>query len=82
MGRKYLIFLLADDSLIFSHATIPECQQIISLLEVYEKTTTLKINREKTSLYFSTNTSATTKREIGSLFSKPTPLMKGIMVSL
>ena len=41
----YLFF--ADDCIIFCRATMEECRQVASVLEVYEKESRQKLNREK-----------------------------------
>ena len=46
----------ADDCIIFCRATEEECRQVVSVLEVYEKESGQRLNREKTSLFFSKNT--------------------------
>ncbi|KAL0003907.1 hypothetical protein SO802_011468 [Lithocarpus litseifolius] len=50
---SYLFF--AEDCIIFCRATMEECRQVTSVLEVYEKESGQKLNREKTSLFFSKN---------------------------
>lgn len=51
----------ADDSILFCRASIFEWQHIQSILETYEIATGQTINKEKTSLMFSSKTSPTTK---------------------
>ena len=46
----------ADDSIIFCRATVAECEEVAKVLEVYEEESGQKLNREKTSLFFSRNT--------------------------
>ena len=46
----------ADDCIIFCRATMEECRQVASVLEVHEKELRQKLNREKTLLFFSKNT--------------------------
>ena len=46
-----------DDSLIFCRATNGDCAQIAEVLATYEKESGKKLNKEKTSLFFSKNTS-------------------------
>ena len=52
----YLFF--ADDSIIFCRATMEECKQVAKVLDTYEKESGQKINKDKTSLFFSKNTRA------------------------
>ena len=46
----------ADDSVIFCNATREERMQVAKVLEVYEEESGQKLNRDKTSLFFSKNT--------------------------
>ena len=46
----------ADDSIIFCRATLEECKQVAEVLDTYEKVSGQKINKYKTSLFFSKNT--------------------------
>ena len=52
-GPKLMHLLFADDSLIFCRATMKECNKVMDILKVYEKASGQKINRSKTSLFFS-----------------------------
>lgn len=45
-----------DDSILFCQAKEIECQVIPNLLVVYEKGLDKKINRDKTNIFFSSNT--------------------------
>ena len=56
--------LFADDSLLFCQATVEECQRLLHILETYEAASGQAINRQKTSLFFSTNTKLEVKRAI------------------
>jgi hypothetical protein len=47
----------ADDSLLFGQANIFECRKILEILNLYEGSSDQKINKEKTAIYFSSNTS-------------------------
>ena len=57
-GVQISHLLFTDDSLLFCQASIEECQQLITILEQYERTSGQAINRDKTSLFFSKNTRA------------------------
>ena len=46
----------ADDSLLFGQATIEECSKILEILNLYERSSGQKINKDKTAIHFSTNT--------------------------
>ena len=56
--------LFADDSLLFCHALVEECQQVISLLNLYEDASGQKVNTDKTSLFFSSNIGLETQESI------------------
>ena len=56
--------LFADDSLLFCQATMEECQRLLDLLGTYEAASGQAINRQKTSLFFSTNTKPNVRRAI------------------
>lgn len=49
--------LFADDSIVFCRATIEEGNKVMKVLEDYEGDLGQKLNKEKTSLSFSKNTS-------------------------
>ena len=55
-GPQLPHLFFADDSLLFCHATIEECEVLLRLLQVYELSTSQQLNREKTTLFFSRNT--------------------------
>lgn len=83
-GPRVSHLLFADDSLLLSHATVSNCQQILHILDLYEHASGQKINREKTSLYFSANTPYAIKGEICSIVgvqaSTPTQKYLGLLV--
>ena len=58
----------ANDSLIFCKATFEECDELQRLLKVYEKASGQQLNRAKTSLFFSSNTSRDVQEEIKNRF--------------
>ena len=53
--------LFADDSIVFCRATKEECDRVLKVLEDYEGDLGQKLNREKTSLFFSKNMSEEVK---------------------
>ena len=54
----------ADDSLLFYKASTRECQNLIVTLNLYEAVFGQKINANKSSIFFSNNTSPELKAEI------------------
>ena len=56
--------LFADDRLLFCNASIEECQIIKEILYIYEKAFGQKVNCDKTSIFFSKNTSMERMAEI------------------
>lgn len=63
-GTRLNHLFFADDSLLFCKASIPEWIQIQQVLEVYEMASRQKLNKDKTSLFFSCNTKEETKCHI------------------
>ena len=47
----------ADNSVLFCHANEDECQKILDILDIYERDSRKKVNRDKTNVFFSSNTS-------------------------
>lgn len=47
LHRKLLTFCFADDSIIFSRATMEDCAAILEILRLYEGASGQKINFEK-----------------------------------
>ena len=60
--------LFADDSIVFCRATREECDRVVKVLEDYERDSGQKLNKEKTSLYFSKNTSREIKEYVKEKF--------------
>lgn len=58
------VLLFANDSLLFCHASIEECQTIKEILYIYEMASRQKVNYEKTAIFFSKNTSLERREEI------------------
>jgi hypothetical protein len=57
----------ADDSLLFCKANVFEWMNIQEILGIYEQASGQKLNREKTSIYFSKNTHNDAKAHILSI---------------
>ena len=55
-GPRVSHLFFADDSVLFCRAKESECQVILDLLSVYERGSGQKINRDKTNIFFSSNT--------------------------
>ena len=55
-GLKISHLFFADDSVLFCNAKEAECQKILDILAIYERGTGQKINREKTNIFFRSNT--------------------------
>ena len=56
--------LFADDSIVFCRATVEECDRVIKVLEDYEGDSGQKLNKKKTSLFFSKNTNREVQKQI------------------
>ena len=56
-GPQVSHLFFADDNVLFCRATETECKNIMDILEVYKRGFGQKINREKTNIFFSSNTS-------------------------
>ena len=54
--------------IVFGKASKDEGFRLLKILEVYEKESRQKLNREKTSLFFSKNTSVEVKEEVKDMF--------------
>ena len=54
----------ADDSLIFCKATVEECEALQKVICAYEQASGQQLNRTKTSLFFSPNTTKEIQDEI------------------
>ena len=60
--------LFADDSIVFCRTTREECDRVVNVLEDYKRDSRQKLNKEKTSLYFSKNTSKEIKEYVKEKF--------------
>ncbi|XP_042972916.1 uncharacterized protein LOC122304711 [Carya illinoinensis] len=63
-GMRVGHLFFADDSVLFCRATIEEWQKLQGLLQVYERAFGQCLNQEKTTVFFSSNTSIDKKQEI------------------
>ena len=66
LPKSYLLF--TDDSIIFCKASANVGLQVLKVLSDYKQESGQKINKEKTSLFFSRNTNNDTKEAIKELF--------------
>ena len=55
-GPQVSHLFFANDSVLFCRATKNECQKVLDILEVYERGSGKKNNKEKTNIFFSSNT--------------------------
>ena len=58
----------SDDCIVFCNASKEEGDRVTKILEVYERELGQKLNREKTSLFFSKNTSEEVKEGVRDMF--------------
>ena len=55
-GPKLTHLLFVDNSLLFCKANNQDCQKVLEILSSYERVLGQKLNRDKTSLFFSKST--------------------------
>lgn len=63
-GQRWSHLLLADDCLLFCRASLTEWEQVSQLLSQYKKALGQTLNLQKTSIFFSKNTSFEVKNPI------------------
>ena len=66
-GPKLTHLLFADDSLLFYRSTPEECGQVLDILNQYEAASGQKVNKNKTTIFFSTSTPKDARQEIKSI---------------
>ena len=66
-GPRVSHLFFADDNVLFYRAIKAECQKVLDILAIYERGTGQKINREKTNIFFSSNTHHQTQSPIQQL---------------
>ena len=70
-GPKISHLFFADDSFLFCRAQTSDIQTIQEILEVYEKASGQRINKEKTTLFFSKSVSLEVKNSIKNYLGVP-----------
>lgn len=63
-GPELTHLLFADDSHLFCRATGEECGKFFGILDCYEKNSGQKVNKNKTTIFYSLSTPENTKQEI------------------
>ena len=70
-GPKISHLLFADDSLLFCRVSLSDLQVIQNILSLYEKASGQKLNREKTTIFFSKAVKEDTKTQISNYLEVP-----------
>ena len=71
-GPRVSHLFFANDSILFCWVKKEECQKILDILAIYEKGSGQKINRDKTNILFSSNTTLDMKNRIQTILGVPT----------
>ena len=71
-GPKVSHLFFVDDSVLFCSTKEEECQKIFDILAIYERGSGQKINREKTKIFFSSNTPHEVQVRIQQVLGVPT----------
>ena len=66
-GPRVTHLIFADDCLLFLRANTEECQVVMNILSQYEEASGQKLNSDKTSIFYSSNTPLDTRMAIGNL---------------
>jgi len=67
-GPSITYLLFADDSLLFYNASLSKCHIIKEILQAYELASGQKINSDKSSIFFNTNSPQSLREEIKQFF--------------
>ena len=70
-GPRVSHLFFANDSILFCWVKKEECQKILDILAIYEKGSGQKINRDKTNILFSSNTTLDMKNRIQTILGVP-----------
>ena len=70
-GPRVSHLFFADDSVLFCRAKESECQVILDILSIYERGLGQKINKDKTNIFFSSNTQHDLQTRIQQLLGVP-----------
>ena len=71
-GPRVSHLFFANDSILFCWVKKEECQKILDILAIYERGSGQKINRDKTNILFSSNTTLDMKNRIQTILGVPT----------
>ena len=71
-GPRVSHLFFANDSILFCWVKKEECRKILDILAIYERGLGQKINRDKTNILFSSNTTLDMKNRIQTILGVPT----------